>query len=220
MTEAEFAPALELAAQALGITLPAGLPARCLQHVKLMLEWNRHTNLTRIVDLEDILARHVLDSLIPSRFLPPAGRGVDVGSGAGYPGVVLALALPELSMTLIESSRKKASFLKVLASHLRLRSLSVFHGTWQEWLETTVVRGDSPVDLITMRAVRLESAHLEDLAGKGLRPGGVFAFWAGSSGKSDSMTRDTPGLQRLEPIPYSLPSGGDRRFLLRWTPNR
>lgn len=123
-------------------------------------------------------------------------------------------------MTLIESSRKKASFLKVLASHLRLRSLSVFHGTWQEWLETTVVRGDSPVDLITMRAVRLESAHLEDLAGKGLRPGGVFAFWAGSSGKSDSMTRDTPGLQRLEPIPYSLPSGGDRRFLLRWTPNR
>jgi 16S rRNA (guanine527-N7)-methyltransferase len=182
-----------------------------------MLEWNRRTNLTRITDLEVILARHVLDSLLPSRLLPATGRGADVGSGAGFPGVVLALALPGLAMTLIESNRKKASFLTVLASHLRLANLDVFHGTWREWLEATVERGTPPLDCLTMRAVRLESAHLTELALKGLRPGGVFAVWAGPSEKAGTVgLAEVPGLQPLEAIPYTLPGGEGERRLLRW----
>ncbi|MHC1744417.1 MAG: 16S rRNA (guanine(527)-N(7))-methyltransferase RsmG [Syntrophobacteraceae bacterium] len=221
MNEKAFASALMLHAQAHGITLPADFAGKCLQHVRLMLDWNRRTNLTRITDPEEILARHILDSLLPSPWLPAAGRGADIGSGAGFPGVVLALARPELAMTLIESNRKKASFLTVLTTQLRLSNLNVLHGTWKDWLRTMSGRDLPRMDCITMRAVRLEKEHLTDLARNGLRPGGVFAYWGGpAEGVSESRIKEgwgSPGEMRmLEPIPYTLPCGMGEHRLLRW----
>lgn len=222
MNEAEFTAALIKHTSACGIPLPAQAPMKCLQHVQLMLAWNRRTNLTRITSLEDILARHILDSLLPSRWLPSAGQGADIGSGAGFPGVPLALALPNLTITLVESSRKKASFLTVLATHLQLPNLKVFHGTWSDWLETTKGRGEgSRMDCITMRAVRLEREHLSGLAEKGLRSGGVFAYWGGPEGlEADSRIMEPwaelETLQLLEPMPYALPGGRSDLRLLRW----
>ncbi len=217
MTESQFVSALLESARACGTPLSETSAAQCLEHVRLMLVWNRRTNLTRITDLDEILDRHVMDSLIPSRFLPPSGHGVDVGSGAGFPGVILALAHPDLHMTLIESSRKKASFLKVLSTRVGLPNLSVFHGSWQEWLATPTEDGGPPVACITMRAVRLESVHLEELARKGLLPGGVFALWAGPSGTGDAREGGkVEGLRPMEPVSYTLPARGDSRLLLRW----
>jgi 16S rRNA (guanine527-N7)-methyltransferase len=219
MTEAEFPSALLRLTRAHGIVLPPEFVDRCLGHVRLMLEWNRRTNLTRITDLEEVLVRHVLDSLIPSPWLPASGRAADVGSGAGFPGAVLALAYPDLDMTLIEASRKKASFLKVLAARLRVGNLSVFHGTWQQWV--TATPGEPSVDCITMRAVRLEEEHLAELAARVLRPGGVFSYWAGpgegsAEGPAEGSLRCS-GLRMLEPVAYALPNGMGERRLLRWT---
>jgi 16S rRNA (guanine527-N7)-methyltransferase len=218
MTEEEFPSALLRLTRAHGIVLPSESVDRCLLHVRLMLEWNRRTNLTRITDLEEILVRHVLDSLIPSRWLPASGRAVDVGTGAGFPGAVLALAHPGLAMTLIETSRKKASFLKVLVAQLRVGNLSVFHGTWQEWIKAGP--GWPPVDCITMRAVRLEESHLAELAARGLRPGGIFAYWAGPADRAEEGLADgalrVSGLRKLDTIPYALPGGKGERRLLRW----
>lgn len=218
MTEETFTAMLARAASDHGIDLSEESARMCFRHVALMLEWNRRTNLTRITDLEDILVLHVLDSLIPSRWLPSSGRALDIGSGAGFPGTILALALPGLDMTLIEASRKKASFLKVLTSQLRLSSLRVFHGSWQTWLRSTTVLPS--VECITMRAVRLEEAHLLELATRCLRPGGVFAYWAGPEGKRDEdrsgESLEPPGLRIAPPVSYRLPAGKGERRLLRW----
>lgn len=214
MTDGEFTSALLRLTRAHGIVLPSESVDRCLQHVRLMLEWNRRTNLTRITDLEEVLIRHVLDSLMPSPWLPSSGKAVDIGSGAGFPGAVLALAHPGLHMTLIEANRKKASFLKVLIAQLRVDNLSVLHGSWQEWITATPELPS--LDCITMRAVRLEEEHLTELAAKGLRPGGVFAYWAGPADRALEGPLRSSGLQMLETIAYALPSGMGERRLLRW----
>ncbi len=221
MQEEEFTAALIQHALDQGMTLPPQSVRLCLQHVSLMLEWNRRTNLTRVTDLEDILARHILDSLLPSRWLPSAGVGADIGSGAGFPGVVIAITRPNLAMTLIESNRKKASFLTVLKTQLRLSNLSVFHGAWEDWLRTTTGQGHPPVDCMTMRAVRLEREHLSDLAANGLRPGGIFAYWAGpaereADGRIQEAWSESRVVQMLEPIPYTLPHGKGEHRLFRW----
>jgi len=189
-------------------------------HIALMLEWNRTINLTRITDPSDILARHVLDSLIPGRWLPGKGRVLDVGSGAGFPGVVLKILAPEVHMTLVESHRKKISFLRVLLSRLNLQDMEVMPSRWEE-ISLDVSRGLTPRwDAITMRAVRLEAQHLEHLAARLLKPGGSFAFWAGVQGRSIAEQFDgdaqKAGLALQGCLPYQVPSLEKVRYLLLW----
>jgi 16S rRNA (guanine527-N7)-methyltransferase len=210
----------------LSLTGDAGIPftreqaGLIHQHIVLMLEWNRTINLTRITDPADILARHVLDSLIPGQWLPGKGRILDVGSGAGFPGVVLKIRAPEVAMTLVESHRKKISFLRVLLSRLNLEGLEVMPSRWEE-ISLDVSRGLTPRwDAITMRAVRLEAQHFAHLAARLLNSGGCFAFWAGIHGRSIAERFDDDarkaGLALQGCFPYRVPSLEKARTLLLW----
>ncbi len=210
----------------LALTRDAGNPFTpeqaelAFQHVVLMLEWNRTINLTRITDPADILARHVLDSLIPGRWLPRKGRILDVGSGAGFPGVVLKILFPEVHMTLAESHRKKVSFLRVLLSRLNLQGIEVMSSRWEE-ISLDVSRGLTPRwDAITMRALRLETQHFAHLAARFLKPGGCFAFWAGTHGPSIAEQFDEEarkaGLTLQGCFPYQVPAIDKARHLLLW----
>jgi 16S rRNA (guanine(527)-N(7))-methyltransferase RsmG len=83
------------------------------QHYELMLRWNRTINLTRIEGIEEAVDRHYGESLFLGVNLPPGLLTVaDVGSGAGFPGIPIAILRPELSLSLIESHQRKAVFLK------------------------------------------------------------------------------------------------------------
>jgi 16S rRNA (guanine(527)-N(7))-methyltransferase RsmG len=83
------------------------------QHYGLMLRWNKTINLTRIVDEEEAVDRHYGESLFLGSNLPIGSRSIaDVGSGAGFPGIPIAILRPECSVTLIESHQRKAVFLK------------------------------------------------------------------------------------------------------------
>jgi 16S rRNA (guanine527-N7)-methyltransferase len=83
------------------------------RYLDLLLQWNARINLTAIRDADQVVERHFLDSLMVLRWIPAGARRlVDVGSGAGFPGAILALARPELQVTLVESNRKKAAFLE------------------------------------------------------------------------------------------------------------
>ncbi len=121
--------------------------ARCLAHFELVRRWNQTHNLTRIVNAEDAAVRHYLDCAIPvlrnlcssssvEGNLHPR-EFVDVGSGAGFPGLVVASLLPHWSATLVEPARKRASFLTIAAASLRLsgvRVVSALQGTMAPWV--------------------------------------------------------------------------------------
>jgi len=83
------------------------------QHYELLRLWNARINLTRVIELEAAVRFHYAESLFVARQVPPEVRSaVDVGSGAGFPGFVLAVARPELQVTLLESDQRKAAFLR------------------------------------------------------------------------------------------------------------
>ena len=94
-------------------------------HAAEMLRWNRSVRLTAIVDPLEVAVKHIADSLALLKFAPFPGRLLDFGSGAGYPGVPLALYLPGTQVVLLESSVKKCAFLSRVRGMLRIRNLTI-----------------------------------------------------------------------------------------------
>ncbi len=207
-------------ASAVNLPLTAAQMHALEVHAELMLQWNLRTNLTRILQIEDIVTQHILDSLLPARWLPHAGKALDVGTGAGFPGIPLKIIHPHQDMTLLESNRKKVSFLKVLCSRLALKGLRVVHSSWEEWaMEGS--KGGLSYDLIAMRAVRMEVSHLVHLASPLLAPEGCFALWAGpeSALPAQGLAEGSPAtkLTFQGSHPYLLPGTSGERRILIWT---
>jgi 16S rRNA (guanine527-N7)-methyltransferase len=193
----------------------------CYEHISLMLEWNRRYNLTRITDFAEIIEKHILDSLIPSRWLPNSGAAIDIGSGPGFPGIPLKIVHPKLDMVLLESHRKKVSFLKVVLSQLPLQNLQALQGRWEDLLHTDHPLLKKPFTLATMRAIRLEPEHLYVAASKVLQPNGLFAWWAGPSADLGWQEKhrddyEKAGIVFQRSYSYSLPSASQTRFLFIW----
>jgi len=133
--------------------LPADLPfreeciARAARHLDLIVETNRHFNLTRIVSPREAAIKHVVDSVLPWRLFARADRVADAGSGAGFPGIPLALVLPETRFILLESTQKKARFLESVVRELALPNVEVHAARAEEWLVA------HRVAIVTARAV-------------------------------------------------------------------
>jgi 16S rRNA (guanine527-N7)-methyltransferase len=113
-------------AAAIGIRLgPAELDCFATYHREILL-WNRRINLVSERSAREIVIRHFLDSLTPAPYLDrPEGALIDLGSGGGFPGIPLRIALPGLHLSLIEASRKKSSFLSHVVRALRLDGVDV-----------------------------------------------------------------------------------------------
>ena len=95
-------------------------------HAAELIKWNRKINLTTLTDPIEVASNHFLDSLVPARFIPThAAMLLDIGSGGGFPGLPLKVLLPELSVTLIDASRKKISFLKHVIRTLKLDNIDL-----------------------------------------------------------------------------------------------
>jgi 16S rRNA (guanine527-N7)-methyltransferase len=133
--------------------LPAGLPNRDLvvasaaAHLELIVEANRSFNLTRITSPREAAIKHVLDSVLPWRLFAPAGHVLDAGTGAGYPGIPLALTLPSVRFTLSESVGKKTRFVASAVRQLGLANVEVIGIRAEEVLR------DRRADIVTARAV-------------------------------------------------------------------
>jgi 16S rRNA (guanine527-N7)-methyltransferase len=153
---------------ALGLALPEGAEQKLLAYLALLDKWNRVYNLTAVRDAERMVSHHLLDSLaavpvfdtiLAARLHPnppPEGEGanaglrppavIDVGSGGGLPGIPLAIARPDLRVTLIDSIAKKTAFLQQARAELGLANLSVVTGRVEDYTP------DTRFDLITSRA--------------------------------------------------------------------
>lgn len=127
--------ALEEGLEQLALSLPASAPATLLRYLTLLSKWNRTYNLTAIRDPLAMVAHHLLDSLTVLPYLPLGdhARIADAGSGAGLPGIPIAIARPSWHVALAESSQKKAAFLRQATIELALANVEVHEGRVEAW---------------------------------------------------------------------------------------
>ncbi len=119
--DAIFRETLSAGREALGLELPPGAEARLERFADLLLKWNRKVNLTAVTDPAELAEKHLVDSLALLRVLGRAATLLDVGSGAGLPGIPLAVARPGLAVTCCDAVAKKVAFVKAVAAELDVR---------------------------------------------------------------------------------------------------
>lgn len=171
-------------AEELSQVLPADLPHReaCIagaaRHLEMIVEINNQFNLTRIVSPREAAIKHVLDSVLPWRLFEDAGSVADCGSGAGFPGIPLALALPGTRFALLESTQKKARFLESSVAALGLGNVDVHAVRAEEWLAAT------RVEIATARAVA-PLARAASLFAPALRNGARVLLYKGPDARTE-----------------------------------
>ncbi|MGC9197173.1 MAG: 16S rRNA (guanine(527)-N(7))-methyltransferase RsmG [Syntrophobacteraceae bacterium] len=219
LSEEAFADFILHRAKGAQIELTEAQAALLSRHVQIMLEWNSRFNLTRITTPEEVVVKHILDSIAPAKYLPSAGKALDVGAGAGFPGIPLKIVNRGLSMVLLESSGKKVAFLTAAAAALGLEEITALHGSWQDFRQNKENR--NKYQLIVMRALRAEPEHISRLASGLLAPGGVFARWEvlDPQGREDLRAKEVKGPIDMEfhgDFGYSLPGVTRGRAVRLW----
>jgi len=206
-------PGLRAGAMALGLALSEAQIQSLLGYLDWIIKWNRVYNLTAVREPDEMLTHHLLDSLAVVRPLQAhlSDRGVtpvrllDVGSGAGLPGVVLAITCPELDVTCVDTVAKKALFIQQVAAALRLPNL---HG-----VHARVESLNQPFDVITSRAFA-SLADFTQWSGGALAEQGV---WLAMKGKQpvDEMKALPGGVEVFHVEPLVVP-GLDAERCLVW----
>lgn len=175
-------------------------------YLELLLKWNSKFNLTSIREPVQIVTRHFGESLFAARHLIPDQHSrlsvIDVGSGTGFPGLVLKIWAPEISLTLIESSQKKSVFLREVARTLKFSDASV--------LTERAQQVTSNAELVTLRAVEKFEAVIP-IAGGLVTSGGKLGLLIGSS-QADTAKSALPGFGWDDPI--SIPLSQQRILLI------
>lgn len=126
---------------------------KCVRFQELLLSWNEKINLTAITDPEEIAIKHFIDSLmLLKKFnISPEEKILDLGSGAGFPGIPLKIFLPKARITLLDAVEKKCKFLRGVTKELEMSDLGVFHGRGEDFAKDIKFRGK--FSLVTARAV-------------------------------------------------------------------
>ncbi len=176
---------------------------RILAYLGLLLRWNQKINLTAIRDPEESVTRHFGESLFIARHLELRGCLLDIGSGAGFPGLALKIVFPELAVTLLEPVAKKRAFLKEAARVCGFSGVEV-RGERLEHLER---EGAAHLDFATMRAVGNLDA-LVPLAAQILKPGGSVLLWL-TRDQGAGLAQIKSGLAWNEPLPIPLTRAGE-----------
>lgn len=145
--------------QAVGVTLPPEILPRFQQFYDLLLTANQSVNLTRITAPQDFLDRNLLDSLTISPLIPEGSTVADIGSGAGFPSLPLAMARPDLTMIAVESIGKKCNFMRETAAALGLNNLTILNSRSEDMARDKQYR--ERFDVVTARAVAALPTLLE-----------------------------------------------------------
>jgi 16S rRNA (guanine527-N7)-methyltransferase len=185
---------------------PAALAPRLRDYLALLARWNRVYNLTAIRDPREMVGKHLLDSLAMHRFVRGVGTLADLGTGAGFPGIPLALADPDLRVTLVESNGKKARFLREAVRTLGLRNARVAE-TRIEALDE-----DAQYDAITARALATLPLIVQ-LGGHLLRPGGQLLAMKGAV-PADEIAALPAGWRVASVQPLTVPGLQAERHLV------
>lgn len=164
--------------QQIGVAISNGQRTQFERFYDALTEANRTVNLTRITALDDFLARHLLDSLTIAPLIPQNARLADIGSGAGFPSIPLAIARPDISVLAVESIGKKCKFIQEMQETLNLSNLSVSNARSEDLSRQPNVR--ESFDVVTARAVATLPTLLE-LCLPLVKKGGLFLAMKGLS---------------------------------------
>lgn len=208
-----------------GVQLDDRTVSAFMAYKGLLLEWNEKMNLTAIEEDRDVILKHFVDSLSVAPFLKDIHSMIDVGTGAGFPGIPLKIAVPSLEVVLLDSLEKRVGFLNTVLSGLRLQGISAVHSRAED-------AGSSPkyrekFDAAVARAVAALPVLLEYCLPL-VKPGGLFIAMKGSS--AEEVEASAKALEilggKLEAVKeFALPNSNINRTLilvrkLRQTPTK
>ena len=196
-------------AAALGLELSGQQINQLAEYAQLLMRWNSVHNLTAVRGGREVLTHHLLDSLaiVPHLVRLVAGepaRVLDVGSGGGLPGLVLATVVPALRLTLVDAAQKKCAFLTQARLELRLSNVEVVHGR----AETLTL---PPQDIVVARALAA-LAQIAAWTGHLLKPGGCWLVMKGKR-PDDELSALPPDLN-AEAVPLQVPGLAEQRHLI------
>lgn len=205
---------LEAKCAALGIALTGPMLDTLDQYAEILVEYNQKVNLTAITDPEGIEDKHFADSLLLANLPETAGKLVDVGTGAGFPGVVAKIFKPELQLTLMEPTGKRVEFLKYVCAQLGLsgvefakeRAEEAARKVWREQFDVATARGVAALPMLSEYCLPL------------VKVGGVFLAMKGP-GAAEELAESGAALKKLGGkgsgvAEFHLP-GGDVRNIIR-----
>ncbi len=193
--------------------LPLDLPNRerlvekAAQHLRLVASANQYMNLTRLTTPHEAAIKHIYDSVAPWQHFENAGRVLDAGTGAGFPGVPLAIVLPHVRFTLSESIQKKARFVESAVESLELPNVEVTSERAEELAAT------QRVEVITARAVA-PIARILDLFRKPLKQGARLILYKGPDVDAELTEAQACRASATVLCRYELPDGLGARTLL------
>ena len=178
--------------------LPKNLIPQLSTYLDLLLKWNARTNLTAVRDPEEIVRRHFGESLFAAQHIGRPDTLLDFGSGAGFPGLPIALLLPETHVTLAESQNKKATFLREAVRTLQLQNVEV----WAARAET--MPASRQFHTVALRAVDNMEAALPPARAR-IAPGGQLAILTtvpqiSSAGRMIALPNSQAGVLYLEAV--------------------
>jgi len=205
--------ALITGSKILDVALSSDQVDRFVSYLALLSQWNDTFNLTSISDPVAVVRLHFLDSLAITPFLDKSGPLLDIGSGAGFPGMPLKIVFPYMAITLVEPRRKRVNFLRALIRHLQIKDVNIIEGR----VEDLTPKLAGSFSTVALRAVGNLDFLLPQIRPL-LQPGGKCLLMHGPKGKdyfrSLSTLAPKQGFSEIKIHEYVIPLGDESRTVL------
>ena len=199
----------------LGVNLSDKILTNLEEYYKILKEENEKYNLTRIIEKEDVYLKHFYDSLTITKIINIDSQNIcDLGSGAGFPGLVLAVCFPKSNLTLIESNGKKCNFLNVVKNKLELDNVTIINARVEEYAK----ENREIYDVVTARAV----APIKHLLEYGVPLVKINGFFIAMKSKIEEETKnistyyDKLDISLEETQEFYLPKENSLRTLMKY----